>query len=427
MNRGKKIFVILFFGIILLTSTVIPFAFGQTTPEEEGCIVKQFKENAYAPFRIIQTGDPAIRNSVEDQHQDPNSRWHMDRAEFQDEGSPTTINFFTDSIDDWKWTVRSEYKTEATEPRPITIHYQSNNLEFQSETFYRTGFDFCIIYYVQVREAPHIFTEEEILETADKIQEENFAVVGTQINSLVKEVTATKNSNNVVNAIAVILVLVLILTNAMQSRGNKALKKGMNQERQLLAGERARTRISASQSRLDFEQFKKDSLHRIDNFIETANVRLNTVILDLSRSKEIKELIQEPEPKQEILGPTAIDRDNLIAEHQFEDTGKEDPLKLEQAKKFPHFFNLLHRKTKETVESAKQQIQKPKDTQEKNVEYYLKYYEEKLDGHESLVKEYALQSDAYGQTQSKDAYTRATALSLLSQNNKKFDPREEIE
>lgn len=405
----------------MLSSTVLA-AFGQQiSQEEQGCIVIQVKEKAYAPFRIIMQGDPATRNSIEDFHSDTKSRWHMDRAEFQSGDSPTTVNFFTESVDDWKWVVRSEYKIEAVEPRPVTVSFQADNVEFMSQTFYRTGHDFCIVFFVAVREAPHIFTEEEILETADKIQEENFEVVGSQINALVREVTATKNSNNVVNAIAVVLVLVLIMTNALQSRGNKQLKRGMNQERQLLSGERSRTMLQMKQNKIDNDKWRADSQTKLNNLVNFIEVTMRQVLFD---NKDVEPIAKELSPEEK-----KIEEDNEEYENQFKDLGKQDPLHLEETKAHPKSFDLLHSKALE-IKDKLTEIITQSDTEpegEKNQKYYEEFYTEKLSGHKELVEEYELQCQAFQQTANHDAYQRTLALSNLSQTVKKFDPREEID
>lgn len=441
----------------MLSSTVLA-AFGQQlSAEEQGCIVVQVKERAYAPFRIIMQGDPATRNSIEDFHSDTASRWHMDRAEFSSGDSPTTVNFFTESVDDWKWVVRSEYKIEAVEPRPVTVSFQADNVEFMSQTFYRTGHDFCIVFFVAVREAPHIFTEEEILETADKIQEENFEVVGSQINALVREVTATKNSNNVVNAIAVILVLVLIMTNALQSRGNKQLKRGMNQERQLLSGERSRTMLQMKQNKIDNDKWRGDAQSKFQNLVNFIEVEMRQIVFDHKpveapeslgphKPEPVEETVEEAleiakkdlevitdvneyrECEEHIAELEKIIEDNKEAENQFTDFGKADPLHLEESKADPKSFDLLHHAV--TIKDKLTEIITKGDSDkdvEKNQAYYEKYYTEKLSGHTELIEEYELQCDAYKQTASSDSYLRTQALAILSNSNKKFDPREEIE
>ena len=455
---------------MLIASLITPIAFGQLVDEDEkGCIVKSFREQAYAPFRIVQTGDPAIKNSIEDEHQNPDSRWHLDRAEYEEPESPTILNFYTDSIDDWKFTVKTSYKVEAVEPRPITISYQANNVEFLSETVYRTGFDFCIIYYISVREAPHIFTEEEILETADKIQEENFAVVGDQINTLVKSVTATKDSNNIVNAIGVILIISLIISNGMQSRGNKQLKKGMNTERQLLAQERARMLMLSKQDRLDQDKFRIEAKEKIDNFIELFTVKINSAILDIQKFNQAQKTTKQ---ENTITGDDGISRPetlhnqieenkclfceqkfgfvqdwnvHMLKEHKEELKQKEeneklykeeylgdgqhkpDILHLEEAKKKPRYFGLLNKFEEHKKKATEVIFRKEEEPLIKDEKYYIDYYAKKLSGHKELIEEYTLQNSAYVQTANEDAYTRSKALSILSSTNEKFDPRKEVE
>jgi len=294
--------------VLIVTAYVAP-ADAQLQSGEEGCIIKEFRENAYAPFRIIMIGDPAIQNEITDLHTDDGSRWQLDRSEFEgDVDSPSVVNFFTESIDDWKWTVRQSFRIEAVEPRPITIAYQSNNVEFQRETFYRTGFDFCIIYQVSVREAPHIFTEAEILETADKIQEENFAVVGDQIARQIKEVISTKNFTIAVAVLQILVFIILIITFYVQTRGSKQLKNGLKQERNFLSVERGRMDIKFSQIITDIDKWKKDIANRFDGFFSLTETKVNSILLEIENIKEtIPGLTNEV--SSEFIGPLQPDVD----------------------------------------------------------------------------------------------------------------------
>ncbi len=306
-KKKNKSETILWYLIIALLILMISFAlvytyinvFGQVFPEEyENCVIRDFKERAYTPFRIEMIHEPALKQKTSDEHNDPKSRLIFEQIEQEVDDAPTRLAFYTNSTDDWTIRVDLEYKTTHSEPREIRIDYNSGNRDLMDERIFHEGFDFCIVYLIQARPPPVIPSPTEILELADKIQQENFDVVAREIRGLIEAVIRSEDTNTVIGLFMVILFVTFTASGFINRRQTKKLIKHFQLENKRLATSRENDKMFQKQQMIENLELRSSTQNRLQSLINTTENTINSVILSLRDGFK-----PETKPKKEIIFP----------------------------------------------------------------------------------------------------------------------------
>ncbi len=230
MNKITVYIVVIFIAFIMLSSTIMAFAYGQVPTqqyvqrlESEGkmnCEVHQFNEFFYKPIRINMVHDRVVDHSVSIQSKDPESVVHW-------EGSFQTFQMVTDSPDRFDVEIILDYEDKHENPRQVYYQiYGLDNVLMHEGNYVHEGFTFCLVYSFTTTDPPHILTSEEI-------QQENNA-----FNSEFRQEVAFSNTS-VQNALLLIGIVVLVIgivvglvffviivsMRSMGKIGNKPVKK----------------------------------------------------------------------------------------------------------------------------------------------------------------------------------------------------------
>ncbi len=230
MNKLLIYAVVGFIAFIMLSSTIMAFAYAQVPTQQyvqrleaEGkmnCEVSQFNEFFYKPIRINMVHDRVIDHSVSIQSKDPESVVHW-------EGSFQTFQLVTDSPDRFDVEIILDYEDKTDKPRQVWYQiYGLDNVLMAEGNYVHEGFTFCKVFSFTTTDPPHILTSEEI-------QEENNA-----FNSQFRKEVALSNTS-VQNALLLIGVVQLVVgtivglvffviivsLKSMGKIGNKPVKK----------------------------------------------------------------------------------------------------------------------------------------------------------------------------------------------------------
>lgn len=402
-------------------------ALAQTlNPEEEGCLVRNFTEQAYTPFRIIMNHDPAIDQIIRDQHSDPLSSLIFDQVE-QDPEEPTSLSFYTNSTDNWRIFVDMTYKVEAKDPRPITITYEADNRRFLTETIYREGFEFCIVYFINAHPPPPEFSEDQVLELAQTILKEEFAIVASSNERQTQEIIASKEQNNAISILNFGIFVLLILGGWANRSKSKKIVAAMKSETKKLLKSRAQMELFLKHERLESQDHRKKQKLSFENLMDILKIELKSMnILKPSKiNKEAKEIVKEiaketlvPDPKQQRENEESYEELLLNTEHK----ENFDPLHLEEARRNPKRFAL------NLVKSAKQKIPGLKEKEQEEVsewDYWENKYAQELENYNELVDEYRKIYEQWELTKDDSLQIQLRVLNEISTTYEHLNPNYE--
>jgi hypothetical protein len=259
-------------SVIVLVSFLSP-VHAQT--DERKCHVLEFKDFAYTPFRVKMTHDPAIKQTITDEHNDPQSRLIFDQVELEQTETPTTLGFYTNSTDFWRIDIDLEYNIEAiaSEPRETLIVFQSNNREYFSSPFFDTGFTSCFHFEINAKPPVVQLTQAQTLAVADKMAKENIMGITNSNYELVDAVVTSSERNDFMAVIFSGIFVAIIVGGFLQRRSGRKLKIELTLEKQELQKERSLTKLdrlhakterqASEQERIEFNDSLKSSFNGI--------------------------------------------------------------------------------------------------------------------------------------------------------------------
>lgn len=172
MRKSISLIIVIVFGVILLTSLVLPFAFAQRPTQQIlndlenrdkfGCEVFQINEFFHLPIRVNLVHDSVVDHQVKVTSQDPASEVYW-------EGSKTSFQMVTSAPDRHSIEVVLDYEIKHEDPRQVFYQiYSQDNVLMMEGNWRHEGFTFCKVIEMSTSDAPHILTAEEIQEENNK-------------------------------------------------------------------------------------------------------------------------------------------------------------------------------------------------------------------------------------------------------------------
>lgn len=208
-----------FIFILILLPIIIPHALAETIEDKTGCETITINDKIYRPFRISMNHEPTTRKLIED------VRPSADSQLFIENPSATYLSFYGNDTGRYVITVKLEHSTTKEIPRQILIGYSSENSEIITSTLLYEGFSFCRIFDILVKDAPHIFTEDEILEKAGEITKEKFTQIDQRIVSLQEKTVVSTNISGTVSILSILIIVGIIVAGGLQRRTEKKMKQ----------------------------------------------------------------------------------------------------------------------------------------------------------------------------------------------------------
>lgn len=212
-----------------------PIAFGQTTlPLDQNKCAIFLSNQVITPFIVTVEHDSALVKSITPAHNDPASALQMQGAdptkqEQKNINPKTHLTFGSNDTDNWQVILQLVHAPTDSNNHTITSNLFTSQQQLlqTSQKLSYTGTTFCIIYKLASTPPVHIMSEQEVIATAEKVQEAKYQEFNANIAKYANQASSAGNSAGFIGVVMVLLTLMNFVSNKLAKDKSKTLEENL--------------------------------------------------------------------------------------------------------------------------------------------------------------------------------------------------------
>ncbi len=225
--------------------------------------------------------EPAIKQSIIDDHDDPQSRLNFDKQ--APENEKTNLGFYTNSTDQWRIDIELEYLIEAIDPRETTVTFQAGGRNLMTTTYLDVGFISCFNFIINSIPPIINLTEEQILELGFTTSKEQIKELADESANLVTTVEESQSRNDFMAIMYSVIFIAVMVGGFLQRRTGRKLKIEMSLEKIALNKERNQIKLARLHDQTEGIEFNKTLIKNFESVTDQIMIIARTLELDLRK------------------------------------------------------------------------------------------------------------------------------------------------